>query len=106
MPLDVQNDDQLAFTGSIGENSSLIRNQICTGFEFMGLHFDEKKNAALKLTGYEASQIQKENSRVKVIVAQTREEWMIAQDVECILGKGCTVNAKMLRLRCTNQDSV
>lgn len=79
--------DVLAFTGGIGEHSSVIRKLICTGLEFMGLHFDEGKNADVKLESYEAPQIQKDNSQVKIIVTQTREQWMIAQDVERILNK-------------------
>jgi acetate kinase len=77
--------DVLAFTGGIGEHSAETRKRICAGLEFMGLYFDEKKNAALKLSGYEAPQIQKDNSKVKVIVTKTREQWMIAQDVERVL---------------------
>jgi len=77
--------DVLAFTGGIGENSIVIRERICAGLDFMGLSFDEKKNSTVKLTGYEAPQIQKDNSQVKVIVTKTREQWMIAQDVERIL---------------------
>jgi|TARA_R110002124_G_scaffold17867_3_gene74252 acetate kinase len=77
--------DVLAFTGGIGENSVAVRSRICAGLEFMGLHFDEKKNAAVNLSGYEAPQIQKGKSQVKIIVTQTREQWMIARDVERIL---------------------
>lgn len=77
--------DVLAFTGGIGEHSAVIRRHICTGLEFMGLYFDENKNTAVKLESYEAPQIQKDGSRVKVIVTQTSEQWMIAQDVEHIL---------------------
>lgn len=79
--------DVLAFTGGIGEHSAVIRKRICTGLEFMGLHFDEGKNAAVKLESYEAPQIQQDNSQVKVIVTKTREQWMIAQNVERILNK-------------------
>lgn len=78
--------DVLAFTGGIGENSVAIRARICNGFDFMGLHFDEKKNAAVKLKDYEAPQIQTEASQVKVIVSQAREQWMIAKETKEILG--------------------
>ena len=89
--------DVLAFTGGIGEHSAVIRERICAGLEFMGLHFDEKKNADVKLTEYEAPQIQKDNSKVKVIVTQTREQWMIAQDVERIIGTGYEKQKKEAR---------
>ncbi len=86
--------DVLGFTGGIGENSVTVRERICRGLEFMGLNFDEQKNAAVKLKGYEAPQIQKDNSLVRVIVTQTREQWMIAQDVENILRKESDTNTK------------
>ena len=77
--------DVLAFTGGIGEHSAAMRARICTGFDFMDLHFDEQKNADLKLAGYEAPQIQTDASQVKVIVTQTREQWMIARETEHVL---------------------
>ncbi|HEU5047297.1 MAG TPA: acetate kinase [Rickettsiales bacterium] len=72
--------DAIAFTGGIGENSALIRSRICNGLEFLGLQFDEAKNAQVKLTGYEAPQIQRDSSQVRVLVTQAREQWMIAKE--------------------------
>lgn len=86
--------DVLAFTGGIGEHSAVMRQRICEGLEFMGLHFDEEKNAAIKLKDFEAPQIQTEKSQVKVIVTQTREQWMIAKESENILRKTPTTNQK------------
>lgn len=77
--------DVLAFTGGIGEHSASMRRRICSGFEFLGLAFDDDRNASVHLTGAEAPQIQSENSRVRVIVTQTREQWMIAQEVARVL---------------------
>ena len=77
--------DVLAFTGGIGEHSAAMRKHICEGLYFMGVDFDENKNAAVKLKGFEAPQVQKDNSKVKVIVTQTCEQWMIAQEAEEIL---------------------
>lgn len=74
--------DVIAFTGGIGENSALIRSRVCAGLDFLGLDFDEDKNAKVKLTGYEAPQIQAASSKVRVLVTQTREQWMIAKDTE------------------------
>lgn len=73
--------DVIAFTGGIGENSALIRKAVCNGFEFLGLSFDDDKNTKVKLVGYEAPQIQHTTSKVKVLVTQTREQWMIAKEV-------------------------
>jgi len=86
--------DVLALTGGIGENSVAVRKRICEGLGFMGFHFDDGKNAAVKLASYEAPQIQKDSSQVRVIVTQTREQWMIAKDVEDILHKKFDTNTK------------
>ena len=77
--------DVIAFTGGIGENSASMRRRICSGFEFMGLAFDDERNDGIRVTGSEAPQIQRDNSRVRVIVTQTREQWMIAQEAARVL---------------------
>ena len=77
--------DVLAFTGGIGENSASMRRRICDRLEFLGLRLDEERNAGLRLLGFEAAEIQHAHSRVRVIVTQTREQWMIAQEVERLL---------------------
>lgn len=77
--------DVIAFTGGIGENSASMRKRICERFDYLGLDFDEDKNINVKLTDSEAPQIQKDHSRVRVIVTQTREQWMIAQEVARVL---------------------
>jgi acetate kinase len=72
--------DALSFTGGIGENSALMRKRICEHLDYLGLDFDDEKNAGVKLTGYEAQQIQKDSAHVRVIVTQAREQWMIARE--------------------------
>ncbi len=79
--------DVIAFTGGIGENSSLVRQRVCDGFEFLGLHFDDDKNLQIKLVGYEAPQIQSIDSKVRVMVTQAREQWMIAKETATIITK-------------------
>ncbi len=73
--------DVLAFTGGIGENSASTRRRICDRLEFLGLYLDEDRNSSLQLQGFAAPQIQQPNSRIRVIVTQTREQWMIAREV-------------------------
>src|SRR3546814_13657321 len=73
--------DVLAFTGGIGENSASMRRRIGDRLEFLGLDLDEDKNAALQLDNFAAPQIQQAYSRIRVIVTQTREQWMIAREV-------------------------
>lgn len=77
--------DVIAFTGGIGEGSVSMRKRICERFDYLGLDFDDDKNINVKLTDSEAPQIQRDNSRVRVIVTQTREQWMIAQETANIL---------------------
>lgn len=79
--------DALVFTGGIGENSVSMRQRICDKFEFLGLYLDEEKNKAVKLKGFEAPQIQSFDSRIKVIVTQTCEQLMIAEEVKHLLSE-------------------
>ena len=73
--------DVLTFTGGIGENSALDREEICKGLEFMGIELDLDKN---KVRGTDAV-ISKDSSRVKICVIPTDEELMIAQQTMRLL---------------------
>lgn len=77
--------DVVAFTGGIGENSASMRRRICDRFDFMGLYLDTDRNQAVKLQGFEAPQIQAADSRIRVIVTQTSEQLMIAQETLTLL---------------------
>ncbi len=79
--------DVIAFTGGIGENSASMRRRVCDKFEFLGLHLDDDKNQWVKLKGFEAPQVQSFDSRIKVIVTQTCEQLMIAQEVSYLLAQ-------------------
>lgn len=68
--------DVLVFTAGIGENSSLVREKICQGLEFLNIEVDEELN---QVRGEEAT-ISKESKGVKVLVIPTNEELMIARD--------------------------
>jgi acetate kinase len=70
--------DTLVFAGGIGENAAPVRARICSGLEFLGIRFDETRNAAREpLISTDASQ-------VAVRVIRTDEEIVIAQEVERI----------------------
>ncbi|MGM9986128.1 MAG: acetate kinase [Bacillaceae bacterium] len=69
--------DAIVFTAGIGENSTLIRERVLEGLEFMGVYFDAKLN---NIRGKEAF-ISYPHSPVKVLVIPTNEEVMIARDV-------------------------
>ncbi|WP_299675204.1 acetate/propionate family kinase [uncultured Tenacibaculum sp.] len=68
--------DAIVFTAGIGENSSLIREKVCTDLEFFGIEIDTNKNniRAKKLT-----EIHSDNSKVKLLVIPTNEEVEIAK---------------------------
>ena len=70
--------DVIVFTGGIGENDAYIRGEVIKGLTYLGVDFDESKN---KVRGEEALLTTPE-SKVKVCVIPTDEEWMIASDTQ------------------------
>ena len=74
--------DTLVFTGGVGENQSAIRLSVCKDMEFMGIEIDEKLNN--QIHGEEAI-ISTPNSKVKILIVPTDEEYMIAADTLRIL---------------------
>lgn len=77
--------DAIVFTGGIGENSPLVRANICKGLEWAGLLLDPARNE--KTVGVEAA-ITREDSRLAAYVIPTDEELLIARDTaRCILGE-------------------
>ncbi|MDR0573217.1 MAG: acetate kinase [Tannerella sp.] len=74
--------DILIFTGGVGENQWTTRAEVCRNMEYMGLLFDEEKNKNER--GREIV-LSKPESKVKVMVVPTDEEYMIASDVKEIL---------------------
>jgi acetate kinase len=73
--------DAVVFTGGIGENSDLVRSEVCKGLEFLGIEIDEEKNKAQKVD------ISKANTKVKVLRIPTNEELVIALDTAEIVTK-------------------
>jgi len=67
--------DAVAFTGGIGQNSSLVREQALLGLEFLGIRLDPEKNAAAA----PGSLISAADSQVLVYVIATNEELVIAR---------------------------
>ncbi len=65
--------DAVVFTGGIGENSVLIRSEICSDLGWLGAELDEKANAG------SARVISTESSAVKLMVIPTNEELVIAR---------------------------
>jgi len=74
--------DTLVFSGGIGENAALVRQQICDGLGFLGIELNRVRNAA------HAETISAEAARVRVRVIRTDEELMIARTVADTLRGG------------------
>jgi acetate kinase len=68
--------DIVVFTGGAGENQIEIRRASCEDLEFIGIKIDDKANH----TRGEEAIISAGNSKVKVVVIPTDEEYMIALD--------------------------
>jgi acetate kinase len=69
--------DAIIFTAGIGENSTLVREKVLQGLEFMGVYWDPARN---NVRGEETF-INYPHSPVKVMIIPTNEEVMIARDV-------------------------
>ena len=74
----------MAFSAGIGENSSEMRLGIAKELAWMGVKIDEEKN---KVRSDEIRDISAPDSKIRVLVAPTNEEYMIALDVQELLGK-------------------
>lgn len=69
--------DVLVMTGGIGENAWFMREAILENMEFLGIKIDKKLNETIM---GDAAVISTPDSKVKVVVYPTDEEYMIAKD--------------------------
>ena len=76
--------DLIVFTGGVGENDPMTRQQVCEELEFMGVEFDQDANKGVR--GKDKI-LSKDSSRVKVMVTTTDEELVIATDTFRLTGK-------------------
>ena len=76
--------DTLIFTGGIGENADIVRKGITDDMEFLGIDIDLEKNNGLR---QKSEIINTTNSKVNILVIQTDEEFVIAQDTLNILNE-------------------
>jgi acetate kinase len=74
--------DVVAFAGGIGENSRCIRQQVCSGLEFLGIHLDQEAN---RLPTPADRIISRSGSAVTVLVVFTNEELMVARETARVL---------------------
>lgn len=74
--------DAIIFTAGIGENSSYMRKLICTDMDYFGIEIDPEKN---QISSKEIREISTSNSKTKVLVVPTDEEYEIANQVYQLL---------------------
>ncbi len=75
--------DIIAFTGGVGENQTGTRLNVCRQLEYLGVKINEAENE--RLWHGKEGVISTPDSRVKVVVVLTDEEYMIARDTEAIV---------------------
>ena len=75
--------DTMTFSAGIGENSATMRAGVARELEWLGVKIDPEKNA---VRSDDVRDISAADSKVRVLVVPTNEEYMIALDVEEILG--------------------
>ncbi|HLH62235.1 MAG TPA: acetate kinase [Ktedonobacteraceae bacterium] len=68
--------DVLIFTGGIGENSPDVRAAACESFSFLGLKLDQQKNSQSPPD----QDISAPDSKVRVLIIHTQEDWEIARE--------------------------
>lgn len=74
--------DAIIFTAGIGENSSHMRQLVCTDMDYFGIELDHEKN---QIRSKEIREINTPNSKAKVLVIPTDEEYEIANQVYQLL---------------------
>lgn len=74
--------DAIVFGGGIGTNSSTVRKLSLEGLECLGVHLDEGKNKAA------AEDISADASPVRIYLAETNEEIVVARKAAQLLQKG------------------
>jgi len=70
--------DAIIFTAGIGENSAYMRKLVCMDMEYFGIDLDESKN---EIRSKAIREINKPDSRTKILVISTNEEIEIANQV-------------------------
>ncbi|HCO84619.1 MAG TPA: acetate kinase [Arenibacter sp.] len=68
--------DAVVFTAGIGENSSTLRNLVCTDMDYLGITLDPAKNESKSSN---LREIGSTNAQVKILVVPTNEELEIAK---------------------------
>jgi acetate kinase len=70
--------DAIVFTAGIGENAVELRENICSGLDYLGIEIDSAKNDVRGVT----TEISTQDSDVDLYVLPTNEELVIARDTK------------------------
>ncbi len=76
--------DLIVFTGGIGENDSVLREDVSKSLAFMGIDFDADANRGVR---GKDKLLTKADSKVKVMAITTNEELVIASDTAFIVSR-------------------
>jgi acetate kinase len=76
--------DAIVFTAGVGENDTCVREMVCRDMQYFGFEIDDAKNS---VRSGEIREINKENSRTKVLVIPTNEELEIAKQSLALMDK-------------------
>ena len=76
--------DAIVFTAGVGENDSNMRQRVCADMDFLGMNLDLQKNNA---PSGSIREINRDDSRVKILVIPTNEELEIVKQCFQLLNK-------------------
>ncbi|MDQ0638992.1 acetate kinase [Pedobacter sp. W3I1] len=75
--------DAIVFTAGVGENDSSMREAVCSSLDYLGIELDPVQNTAYK---GERKEINTADSKVKILVIPTNEEYEIAHQCFGLIG--------------------
>jgi len=88
--------DAVVLTAGIGENSVSMRQRILQRFDFMGLAFDEDRNADARVSHAKpVAEISGASSRVRALVVKTNEELSIGRQTAEVIAQQRPATAKV-----------
>lgn len=76
--------DVIIFTGGVGERMPILREQVCSNMEALGINLDLKENA--RFTD-DIQVLSTPSSKIIVLKIPTNEELMIALETQRLVGK-------------------
>ena len=86
--------DAIVLTGGIGENSVSMRQRLFQRMRYLGIVMDESVNEDASVgVDQTVAEVSAANSRVKVLVVKTDEEWMIARKTADVIAGQRDVSA-------------